>query len=248
MLVADDITQGYGTKAVLTSFSVRLEPGVTALLGPNGAGKTTLLRTLATVQPPKNGRLIVAGQEVASEKSARLARREIGYLPQRFGYDPGMKVQDFVYYGAWVRGMRSKELKSEVSDALEYVGLSDQAHRKMKSLSGGMRQRAAIAWAIVGRPRIVLLDEPTVGLDPQQRFSFRELVAGLKDVTVVLSTHLTDDVDAVCDRVLVLENGATVFQGSKEELKLLDDPQMLGNTPIERAYVSLLSSSDGCPR
>lgn len=242
MLVARQITQGYGRHTVLHPLDVDLQAGVTALLGPNGAGKTTLLETLATVRPPSSGRLIVAGQEVSSEATARTARRQIGYLPQRFGFDPGVRVSDFVTYGAWVRDLPSKEWPYAVGEALAYVGLTDDARKKMGKLSGGMRQRAAIAWALVGRPKLVLLDEPTVGLDPQQRLKFRELVSGLTETAVILSTHLTDDVDAICDRVIVMDKGATVFTGSIAELRARDDASLPGHAPIERAYMALLST------
>jgi ABC-2 type transport system ATP-binding protein len=244
MLVAECITQGYGQRTVLQSLDLELRPGVTALLGPNGAGKTTLLQTLATVRPPRSGRLAIAGADISSEKAARSARRHIGYLPQRVGFDPGMRVRDFVVYGAWIRGVPSRDWGGESARALHYTGLENEARRKLGKLSGGMRQRAAIAWAIVGKPDLVLLDEPTVGLDPQQRFRFRELVLGLKGASVLLSTHLTDDVDAICDRVIVINRGTIIFQGATAQLKELDDPGMLGNTPIERAYMKLLTADE----
>lgn len=247
MLIAEKITQGYGHRTVLHALDVEVPPGVTALLGPNGAGKTTLLETLATVRPPRSGRLTIAGHEVTSETTARAARRQIGYLPQRFGFDPGMRVRDFVAYGAWVRDVPSQEWAGAVSDALSYVGLTDAQRQKMGRLSGGMRQRAAIAWAIVGQPKLVLLDEPTVGLDPQQRLSFREMIAGLTGTAVMLSTHLTDDVDAICDRVIVLDQGSAIFAGSITELRALDDASVPGHAPIERAYMTLLAP-EGCVR
>ncbi|MFG3702298.1 ABC transporter ATP-binding protein [Micromonospora sp. NPDC047620] len=244
VLAANRLSQGYGLQFVFRRLDLELRPGVTALLGPNGAGKTTLLRTLATVQPPREGRLAIDGREVASEAEARLARRQIGYLPQRFGFDPGMRVRDFVQYGGWLRGLAARDLADTAEEALAHVGLADRARQKMGSLSGGMRQRAAIAWAIVGSPRVVLLDEPTVGLDPQQRLRFRDVIASLIDTTVLLSTHLIDDVDAICDRVLVMHDGKIHFDGSTDELKALDDPSMPGHAPLERAYMALLPEQE----
>lgn len=244
MLSATQLSQGYGRHVVFRSLDIELRPGITALLGPNGAGKTTLLRTLATVQPPREGRLTIDGRVVTSEAEARAARRQIGFLPQRFGYEPGMRVRDFVRYGAWLRGLPSRDWPAASDAALEHVGLTENATKKMGSLSGGMRQRAAIAWAIVGNPRIVVLDEPTVGLDPQQRLRFRDIIMGLTGATILLSTHLIDDVDAICDRVVVMHEGKFRFTGSLDQLKALDDPAVPGHTPLERAYMSLLPQED----
>ncbi|PFG32392.1 ABC-2 type transport system ATP-binding protein [Sanguibacter antarcticus] len=242
-MIAEHVSQGYGHTSVLADVSIRLEAGTIALLGPNGAGKTTLLRTLATVQPLRGGRLEICGQDVHSERLARAARRSLGYLPQGFGYDPAMSVFDFVFYGAWVRGVPRAERTEDTNEALSYVGLADRAREKMGRLSGGMRQRAGIAWAIVGRPAIALLDEPTVGLDPEQRIDFRNLLRGLTGTAVLLSTHLTDDVDAVCDRVIVMDKGSIIFTGTTKELKTKDDGGP-GNTSIERGYISLLAQGD----
>lgn len=241
MLVAEGISQGYGRKTVLDGVSIELRTGTTALLGPNGAGKSTLLRTLATVQPHRSGRLVIDGRDIRSEGLARKARRALGYLPQDFGYDPAMRVVDFVHYGAWTRGVPRERRIEDARDALDYVGLADRACEKMGRLSGGMRQRAGIAWAIVGRPPVVLLDEPTVGLDPEQRLHFRDLLRGLSDTAVLLSTHLTDDVDAVCERVGVMSAGSIVFTGTTAELNALDDGGR-GNSSIERAYMALLTT------
>jgi ABC-2 type transport system ATP-binding protein len=244
LISATQLSQGYGHRIVFRDLDLALHPGVTALLGPNGAGKTTLLRTLATIQPPRAGALQINGREVASEAEARAARRQIGYLPQRFGFEPGMRVRDFVRYAAWLRGLAPGEWAQATNAAMEYVALHNEAATKLGRLSGGMRQRAAIAWAIVGRPSVVLLDEPTVGLDPQQRLRFRDIIKGLTDTTVLLSTHLIDDVDAICDRVMVMNAGRIQFAGTVDELKRLDDPSMSGHTPLERAYMSLLPEQE----
>ena len=244
VLSVAELSQGYGNNIVFRGLNLDLSPGVTALLGPNGAGKTTLLRTLATVQPPRGGRLTIDGQTVTSEAEARVIRRKIGYLPQQPGFEPGMRVKDFVVYAAWLRGLPGSEWADAADAALSHVGLGDQVRKKIGKLSGGMRQRAAIAWAIVGQPRVVLLDEPTVGLDPQQRLRFREIIAGLTNATVLLSTHLIDDVDAICDQVIVMHRGEVRFAGSVDELKSLDDPSMVGHTALERAYMRLLPEGD----
>ncbi|GAA2218533.1 ATP-binding cassette domain-containing protein [Micromonospora olivasterospora] len=243
-VVLDALSQGYETSTVIDNLSAALQPGITALLGPNGAGKTTLLRTLATVMPPRNGRIYIDGIQVSGEKSARFVRNRIGYLPQEFGFDPKMTVTDFVTYAAWMRGLPAKRWRRSVGEALEMVDLTDRRRSKMGSLSGGMRRRAGIAWAVVGQPRLVLLDEPTVGLDPRQRLQFRKIISGLGETVVVLSTHLIDDVGAVCDRVIVMHGGAARFDGTVAELELLGRDDLPGHSRLERAYMHLLPEGE----
>ncbi|HEX6968350.1 MAG TPA: ATP-binding cassette domain-containing protein [Micromonosporaceae bacterium] len=243
-VVLEGLAQGYGTHTIIDQFTTILRPGITALLGPNGAGKTTLLRTLATVMPPRNGVISLDGTAITDERSARRARDKIGYLPQDFGFEPQMTVRDFVTYAAWMRGVPSAKWRQAVDEALEMVDLSAEQGMRMRRLSGGMRQRAGIAWAVVGRPRLVLLDEPTVGLDPRQRLQFRKIISALDDTVVVLSTHLIDDVAAVCDRVIVMHGGAARFDGSVTELESLGHDGLPGHSALERAYMHLLPESE----
>ena len=238
------LSQGYGRTPVIDELDLELTPGVVGLLGPNGAGKTTLLRTMATIMPPKAGTLFLDGVVVDSERKARKARRRIGYLPQHFGFDPGMRVDDFVRYAAWMRGMPPGTWDDATDRALVRVDLREHRRAKMRALSGGMRQRAGIAWAIVGEPSLVLLDEPTVGLDPRQRLQFRKIITGLTNSVVVLSTHLIDDIDAVCGQVVVLHGGAPRFIGTTTELAMLARADLPGNTDLERAYMHLLPEAE----
>ncbi|WP_217142091.1 ATP-binding cassette domain-containing protein [Streptomyces sp. AC627_RSS907] len=238
------LRQGYRARVILKDLNLALAPGVTGLVGPNGAGKTTLMRTLATVLPPAGGTIELDGTAITSERAARQARRHIGYLPQKFGWDAGMKVQDFVEYGAWLREVPKDRRREAVEKALLQVDLLERRNERMSRLSGGMRQRAGIAWAIVGDPGLVLLDEPTVGLDPRQRLQFRRILSELTDTTVLLSTHLIDDVAAACDRVIVLHSGSILFDGGAAEMEALGRDGFPGATQIERAYMELLPEEE----
>ncbi|MEV7087461.1 ATP-binding cassette domain-containing protein [Streptomyces sp. NPDC093085] len=235
------LCQGYGRHRVIEGLDWELGVGVYGLLGPNGAGKTTLLRTLATVAPPQGGRLTICGTEVNSERSAKSVRPSIGYLPQDFGYYPAFSVYDFVRYSAWIRGVPSGDAHRATVKAIEAVDLAGRAKATMKSLSGGMLRRAGIASAIVGSPRLLLLDEPTVGLDPAQRFQFRELVRSMEGAAIVLSTHLVEDVAALCDEVVVVQHGQFLFRGGPQELAEQAGSSDMGDSPLERGYMAALS-------
>lgn len=237
------LSQGYGNRTVVENLELTLGAGVFGLLGPNGAGKTTLLRTLATIAPPSAGQLTICGAEVRSERTARVARRAIGYLPQDFGYFPAFTVYEFVRYCAWLREVPRRECHEATVRAIESVQLADRAGERMKSLSGGMLRRAGIAAAVVGSPRLLLLDEPTVGLDPAQRLQFRELVRSLTGTAVVLSTHLVEDIAAICDEVAVMDHGRFVFQGPPAELAGLGSADTAGDSALERGYMAALTGA-----
>ncbi len=207
-----------GTTAVRPT-SVDLRPGVVGLLGPNGAGKTTLLRLLSTSLPPSGGRIVVAGLDVTASHANRVeARRRIGYCPQEVVFPRGMTAASFLDYLAVLKEWRDTEARSrEVRRVLDLVQLGDRSAMKVAKLSGGQRRRLAIAQALIGSPELLILDEPTTGLDPEQRASLRGLLSGLAG-TVLISTHQTEDVSALCDRVLVIDDGAIRFDGTVPEL------------------------------
>ncbi|MGI5148579.1 ABC transporter ATP-binding protein [Plantactinospora sp. CA-294935] len=232
---------GYGRRVVLDGLDLELAVGVHGLLGPNGAGKTTLMRVLATVARPDRGRVRLLGHDIADRTALRQVRRQLGYLPQAFGYYPRFTVREFVEYFAWLKEMPRPRVPLAVERALERVGLLDRADERMKRLSGGMLRRAGIAQAIVNDPRVVLLDEPTAGLDPEQRVDFRALLRELGvDACVLVSTHLVEDIGTACDRVSLVEGGRLVFTGTPEELVAAGVDGGSGDTAIERGYTAVL--------
>ncbi|OXY95405.1 ABC transporter ATP-binding protein [Streptomyces diastatochromogenes] len=217
---AEGLTLRYGGTAALDGVSLRLSPGVTGLLGPNGAGKTSLLRVLATAVPPDRGAFTVLGHDPATPDGRLAARRALGYLPQTPGHHPDFTAFEFVDYVAILKELTDRAARHrEVRRVLEAVDLGEVRGKRIKRLSGGMRQRVALAAALVGDPGFLVLDEPTVGLDPEQRIRFRELIAEAgEDRTVLLSTHQTEDVAMLCQYVVVLAAGRVHFEGTPAEL------------------------------
>ncbi len=213
-----------GTTA-LDHVTLDLPRGVTGLLGPNGAGKTTLLRIVATALSPDAGSVQVLGADPADPAGRLAIRRRLGYLPQESGAYAGFTAFAFVDYVAVLKEMTDRAARhAEVRRVLEVVGLGDRMHSRIRTLSGGMRRRVGLAQALLGRPDLLVLDEPTVGLDPEQRLRFREVLTGLgTDTTVLLSTHLTEDVAALCPRVVVLDRGRVLFEGATADLSRLAD-------------------------
>ncbi|MFE2066057.1 ABC transporter ATP-binding protein [Streptomyces sp. NPDC059467] len=217
---ASGLSLRYGGTRALDDVSLRLSPGVTGLLGPNGAGKTTLLRVLATSVPADSGTFTVLGHDPGTSAGRQEARRRLGYLPQTPGFHPDFTAFEFVDYVAILKEMTDRAVRHrEVRAVLDGVDLSDVRGKRVKKLSGGMRQRVALAAALIGDPGFLVLDEPTVGLDPEQRMRFRELIAQAGEGrTVLLSTHQTEDVAMLCHRVLVMAGGRILFDGTPAEL------------------------------
>ncbi|PPK63829.1 ABC-type multidrug transport system ATPase subunit [Actinokineospora auranticolor] len=233
-----------GRRMAVDGVDLVLGIGVHGVLGPNGAGKTTLMRALATVLRPASGDLRVLGSTLADGESLRRVRERIGYLPQKFGYYPRFTVREFVEYMAWLKQVPAKDIPAAVDRAVHRVGLSDRADDRMRTLSGGMVRRVGIAQAVVNDPAVLLLDEPTVGLDPAERMRFRTLLRELARTScVVVSTHLVEDVAAGCDEVLLVDRGRVLFQGGTDELAAAGATSDVGDSPLERGYSALLEQA-----
>ncbi|WP_371528299.1 ATP-binding cassette domain-containing protein [Streptomyces sp. NBC_01283] len=213
------VTVKYGSTVALDDVSLEFPSGVTGLLGPNGAGKSTLLSLLSTARRPKSGSVTLLGDEAPGRARVQRIRQRIGVLPQSFGFYPRFTVLEFTEYAAWLRKVPAAQRRERARDALRLVQMEKHADRRMGALSGGMLRRVGIAQAMVNEPSLVLLDEPTVGLDPAQRVGFRGLIQELGErAAVVMSTHLAEDVAHVCDRVAVLLEGSVRFTGTVAEL------------------------------
>ncbi|WP_116247152.1 ATP-binding cassette domain-containing protein [Nocardiopsis sp. FIRDI 009] len=217
---ARGVTRSYGTRTALDAVDLDLGPGVTGLLGRNGAGKTTLLRCLATDLEASRGELRLLGRDPRRAPERTEIRRRLGYLPQNPEFYPHFTAFGLVDYVAVLKEMGGRrERHDEVRRSLDRVGLYDRRHSRVRRLSGGMRQRLGLACALLGDPELLLLDEPTIGLDPEQRIRFRSLVSEMATrSTVVLSTHQIEDVAALCRRVVCLDRGRVVFDGTPGDL------------------------------
>jgi ABC-2 type transport system ATP-binding protein len=243
-VVLTDIHRSFRKNKAVDGVSLELGPGVFGLLGPNGAGKTSLLRVLATVLPPTSGEISLLGRDPSRPAARREIRRRLGYLPQNLGYYPSFTVVEYVEYFALLKEMPSSAVPKAVAEAVERVQLGAKAKARLRTLSGGMLRRVGIAQAIVNDPDLLLLDEPTAGLDPEQRVQFRALLRSLgESVTVMVSTHLVEDVGAACSEVALMSAGKIVFRGTPPELTARGEAHGVGDTPLERGYSEVLSAA-----
>ena len=211
------LTKKFGRKTAVSNLNITLTNGVYGLLGANGAGKTTLMRLLCSIQTPTSGKIILNDKNI-TELGAEY-RSLLGYLPQHFGYYPDFTAFDFLLYVAALKGLDEKNAKKKSKELLEAVGLSEESSHKIKTFSGGMKQRLGIAQAMLNDPRILIFDEPTAGLDPKERVRFRNLISAFaKDRIVILSTHIVSDVEFIAEEIIMMQSGQIINFGKPQEM------------------------------
>lgn len=212
-----NLTKRYGSKTAVNRLNATLTNGVYGLLGANGAGKTTFMRLLCTVQRPTSGKIDLDGKSIW--KLGERYRDVLGYLPQHFGYYPDFTALDFLLYVAALKGLDDRKAKKVSNELLEEVGLSGESRRKIKTFSGGMKQRLGIAQAMLNDPYILILDEPTAGLDPKERVRFRNLISAFsKDRIVILSTHIVSDIEFIAEKIMMMKDGEIIHFGRPHEI------------------------------
>jgi ABC-type multidrug transport system ATPase subunit len=220
MIEISGLTKTFGTVTALGGVDLHINSGMFGLLGPNGAGKTTLMRILAGIVNPSAGTVRIGGRDLSSEANKHAVKATLGYLPQELGMYPELTARQFVDYMAILKGLEDSAIrKRRVAEAIETVALEQAADRKIKGFSGGMKRRVGIAQALVNDPKLLIVDEPTAGLDPEERIRFRNLLVNLaSNRVVILSTHIVEDIGQTCRDIAVLAKGRVRFRGSPSEL------------------------------
>ena len=211
------LTKKFGSKTAVDDLNITLTNGVYGLLGANGAGKTTLMRLLCNIQNPTSGKILLNGKNIVG--LGERYRNLLGYLPQHFGYYPDFSAFDFLLYVSALKGLGEKAARKKSKELLEAVDLSRESKHKIKTFSGGMKQRLGIAQAMLNDPRILILDEPTAGLDPKERIRIRNLISEVaKDKIVIIATHVVTDVEFIAKEIVMLSNGKIIRSGSPSKL------------------------------
>ncbi|MCQ2421754.1 MAG: ABC transporter ATP-binding protein [Lachnospiraceae bacterium] len=242
ILTAEQLTKEYGSKRALDAFSYTFGPGIYGLLGPNGAGKTTLMGMITTGLKPTGGRLLLNGTDIRT--MGKSYRKVIGFMPQHQKLYEQFSLSRYLYYIAALKGMKKQEADREIPQIIERVNLWEVRNDRIGTFSGGMKQRVLVAQAILGNPGIVVMDEPTVGLDPKERVNFRNLVSDIaKDKTIIIATHIVSDLEKLASEVIFLNHGHIVESGTIPELyarykNVLSDPS------VEQIYMQLGMESE----
>ncbi|OKS84830.1 ABC transporter ATP-binding protein [Mucilaginibacter polytrichastri] len=234
-LVIKNLTKQYNKeKTGLSDYSITIEKGILGLLGPNGAGKSTLMKIIATISKPTRGTLFLDGQDIVNNPD--YIRRIMGYLPQDFGVYPNLNAYEFLEYIAALKGVGGAGLRKRIDMLLEGVNLTADAKRPIGSYSGGMKQRIGIAQALLNDPKVLIFDEPTVGLDPEERVRFRQLISDLADdCIIILSSHIVSDIETIADEVAIMKNGMLLDKAIQ--------PEIIGHVD-GKVFETMLENSD----
>lgn len=220
MIAISDLTKRYGNVQALRGVDLEIGPGMFGLVGPNGAGKTTLMRILAGLLRPSSGTVNIAGHDITTGRGRQAVKEMLGYLPQELGFYPDLTAREFLDYIAILKGVTDRQARrQQIAELLEQLRLTEVADRKLKGYSGGMKRRVGIAQALLGAPRLLIVDEPTVGLDPEERVRLRTLLSEVASrCTVILSTHIIEDISQSCKELAVMKQGRVLFRGNPRDL------------------------------
>jgi ABC-2 type transport system ATP-binding protein len=245
MIEVSGLTKKFGKKIALNDINLTFENGMYGLLGPNGAGKTTLMRTMLGLYKIQHGDIIFDGKSIKKDDSFM---KQIGYLPQKFGLFKELTVYEMMEYIATLKKIKKSEQKAQIESCVEMVNLSEQINDHIESLSGGMLRRLGIAQAMLGNARVLIVDEPTAGLDPEERLRFKNLLATIKkDRIIIISTHIVEDVEALCDHIIIINQGHLVGSGDSEKVRQIaknkvfhvppdKESELVGKYFIEKRY------------